>query len=75
MPSFSLLCLVTLCIETGVSCVSSVHRDQTQPSVSNETVLVKSTIYHSHVVVSVVVPDYISCLGFGKYKERCSTTL
>lgn len=46
-----LLCFVTLCIETGVSCVSSARWGQTQPSVSNETILVKAAIYFSHLLV------------------------
>lgn len=48
-----LLRFATLCIETGVSCVSSARRGQTQPSVSNETVLVKAAIYFSHALVPV----------------------
>lgn len=46
----SLQCLALLCMETEVSCVSSVQGGQTQESVSNETVLVKSAIYYSAIV-------------------------
>lgn len=65
----SLLCLVTLCIETGVSCVSSAQRDQTQPSVSNETALVKSASCPFSCGWFTVIEFHV--VGFWQYKEKC----
>lgn len=70
----SLLCLVTLCIETGVSCVLSVQRDQTQPSVSNETVLVKSASCPFSCGCFFCRPwlNFVS-LGFGNTKKNVAS--
>lgn len=63
----SLQCLALLCMETEVSCVSSVQKGQTQESVSNETVLVKSAIYYS-AIVSLAINFSCVTLQFKEFK-------
>lgn len=61
----SLLGIVTL--ETGVSCGSSAQWEQTQPSVSNLTALVKSAICHFYVFVYCI--DVIIFFGLSIIKH------